>query len=68
MISLSAALLLCTFILSVSAETRKFTLNIEKKDISPDGQDHQYQVAALSDQFPRLQKKRALNQRTNPGT
>ena len=68
MISLSAALLRCTLILSVSAETRKFTLNIEMKNISPDGQRHQYQAAPLSDQFPRLQTKCAGNQPTDPGT
>jgi hypothetical protein len=36
--SLSFALLHCALLLGVSADTRKFNLTIEQKDISPDGQ------------------------------
>lgn len=61
-------LLLCTLILSVSAETRKFTFNIEEKVVAPDGLGHQYQATPLSDQLPRLSKKRAGNQWTDPRT
>jgi hypothetical protein len=68
---LSAALLLYTLILSVFAETQKFNFNIEKKDISPDGEEHphsQYQATPLSDQLPRLSTIRVGNQRTNSRT
>jgi len=35
-----ALLFLSTLILGVSATTRKYDFNIEKKNISPDGQEH----------------------------
>jgi len=38
-----ALLLLSTLILGVSAATRKYNLKIEKKDVSPDGQEHFYE-------------------------
>jgi len=36
----SSLLLLSTLIFGVSAATRKYDLEIEKKDVSPDGLEH----------------------------
>ena len=38
----SVLLFLSTLMLAVSATTRKYDLKIEKKDVSPDGQEYFY--------------------------
>ena len=38
--ALSVSLFLYTFVLGVSAATRKYDFMIEKKDVAPDGQGH----------------------------